>query len=50
MDLFNKTFFKFAFGFIGIILLSVAVIIIVNTLGERRAGKTATICLTDCAK
>ena len=28
MDLFSKTYFRFAFGFIGIILFSVAVIII----------------------
>lgn len=30
MDLFNKTFFRLAFGFVGIILFSVALIFIAN--------------------
>jgi hypothetical protein len=46
MDLFNKTFFRFAFGFLGIILFSVAVIIFANEFMHK--GQMASICLTDC--
>ena len=46
MDLFNKTFFRFAFGFLGIILVSVAMIIVANALSRR--GAVAATCLTDC--
>lgn len=30
MNLFNKSFFRFAFGFVGILTLSIAVIVAVN--------------------
>ncbi|HSE34863.1 MAG TPA: hypothetical protein VLB83_01945 [Candidatus Paceibacterota bacterium] len=32
MDLFNQTFFRFSIGFIGMILLSVAIILAVRVL------------------
>ncbi len=31
MNLFNKTFFRFAFGFVGVILVSILVIFVTNT-------------------
>ncbi len=31
MDLFNKSFFRFALGFLGIILVSVSMIFVVGT-------------------
>lgn len=34
MDLFNKTFFHLAFGFISIVMISVLVIIATGALGE----------------
>ncbi len=45
MDLFNKTFFRFAFGFIGIILISIAIILAVNTFEQKRGD---TSCLMNC--
>ncbi len=48
MDLFNKTFFRFAFGFIGIILASVAIIVVANAMGAKQGGDTA--CVGNCAK
>ncbi len=46
MDLFNKTFFRFAFGFVGIILFSIAIIFIVNAFAH---GEGATPCMANCA-
>jgi len=46
MDLFNKTFFRFAFGFLGIILFSVAVIVFANEF--TRSDEMASICISNC--
>jgi disulfide bond formation protein DsbB len=46
MDLFNKTFFRFAFGLLGIILLSVAMIFIASAFTHEGGLKP---CTTDCA-
>lgn len=44
MNLFSKTFFRFAFGFIGIVMLSVVVIFTVSSI---RAGSGPN-CLIGC--
>ena len=36
VEFFNKTFFRFAFGFIGVILFSIVVILVANTIQEKR--------------
>lgn len=46
MDLFNKTFFHLAFGFVGIILFSVALIFFANSF---TADDTLQPCTTDCS-
>ncbi len=45
MELFSKTFFRFAFGFIGIVMLSVVAIFTVSSI--RGDG---TNCLIGCAE
>jgi hypothetical protein len=47
MDLFNKTFFRLAFGFVGIILFSVALIFIANAFTADGALRP---CTTDCGQ
>lgn len=46
MNLFNKSFFRFAFGFIGIIVFSIAMIVLANALAPD--GMTAQ-CAENCA-
>ena len=48
MDLFNKTFFRLAFGFIAIVLTSVMVILITNAFMQSRGPDT--VCVMNCAK
>ncbi|KKU79491.1 MAG: hypothetical protein UY04_C0007G0002 [Parcubacteria group bacterium GW2011_GWA2_47_7] len=38
MELFNKTFFRFAFGFIGIIMVSVGIIFALSPIPGDPAG------------
>jgi hypothetical protein len=44
MELFNRTFFRFAFGFIGIIMISVTIIFLVSALSGGEGG----VCLIAC--
>lgn len=48
MDLFNKTFFRLAFGFIAIVLTSVMVILLTNAFMQSRSSDT--VCVMNCAK
>ncbi len=47
MQYFNRTFFKFAFGFIGIIAISMIIIIAAGAAGNKHDGKK--ICIFDCS-
>jgi len=48
MDLFTKKFFRLAFGFVLIILISVAIIVFTNTmLGDRG---TKELCVINCVE
>lgn len=47
MELFNRTFFRFAFGFIGIIMFSVGIIFVVSRIQDSRKHAD---CPAACAK
>jgi len=40
MDLFNKKFFRLAFGFVAIILISVAIIVVTNSYETKTSSNT----------
>lgn len=46
MQYFNRTFFRFAFGFIGIIAVSIIIILFVGGSGDNHGSKK--ICIFEC--
>lgn len=46
MQYFNRTFFRFAFGFISIIAVSITIILLVGASGDNHERKK--ICIFEC--